>query len=116
MKNFLVQYHTPKEAVAPTVNTTPEQKAEVMKPWMAWQQVMGERKLDFGAPMRGKVRLNPKGKGPSNQSDLNGYSILPTKEIEEAVSILKSHPHLQCSDQAALETFDCSERKYKSVN
>lgn len=84
MKNFLVQYHSPKEAVAPTVNATPEQRAEVMKPCMAWQQVMGERILDYGAPMRGKVSLNPKGKGTSNQTDLNGYSIVPTKEFEEA--------------------------------
>ena len=38
MKNYLVIYHAPAEALAEAANQTPEEMAEGMKPWMAWAE------------------------------------------------------------------------------
>jgi len=49
MKKFMVIYHAPAEAVAQMESATPEQKAEGMKPWLAWKDSVGNKLVDFGA-------------------------------------------------------------------
>ncbi len=103
----MVHYHAPAEAIAQMANATPEQKAEGMKPWMDWQAKVGDKMVDLGSPMMGAFRLNADGTGSHNQSEITGYSIIQADDIETAKSLLKSHPHLQWTENVAIEIFEC---------
>lgn len=106
MKNYLVHYHAPAEAVAQMENATPEQQSEGMKPWMAWKDKAGDNLVDFGARLGRPFRLNSDGTETPLQSELTGYSIIKAKDMEEAKALLNSHPHLQWADNVAIEVFE----------
>lgn len=109
MKKFLLLYHTPEQAVAQMANMPPEQRAEKMKSWIDWKEEVGDDIAETGSPMIGRYRLNSGGYQSTLKSDLNGYSFIQAKDVEEAVSILKSHPQLKWADETALELFECYE-------
>ena len=94
MKKFMVIYHAPAEAMAQMASATPEQKAEGMKPWLAWKDSVGNKLVDFGAPLMGGTRLLPDGTTEISKKEVAGYSILQAGDIEEAKSLLSNHPHL----------------------
>ncbi len=61
MSKYLVIYHAPAEAMEMMANATEEQKAEGMKPWMAWAEKCGSHLIDLGTPLVGgpiKTRWN----------------------------------------------------------
>ena len=80
--------------MADMANATPEEKAAGMQPWLDWKESMGDRLIDFGAPMMGAHSINPGGSTAHAPSNVTGYSIIQATDIEEAKSVLKSHPHL----------------------
>lgn len=106
MKKFIVHYHSPAEAMAQMANATPEQKAAGMKPWMDWKESMGDKLIEMGSPLMGAQRINADGSTAQKQSEVTGYSIIQANDIEEAKTILKSHPHLQWADNVAIEIFE----------
>ncbi|MFK8039247.1 MAG: hypothetical protein AB8B74_13215 [Crocinitomicaceae bacterium] len=107
MKNFLLIYHSPAEATTQMANFTPEEQAEGMKPWMAWKEKMGSRLVDLGTPMTGLCRMNPDGSEVSLSTEASGYSIVQANSLDDAKLLLKGHPHLQWSDKAGIEIFEC---------
>ena len=84
MKNFIVIYHAPAEAMAAMAEATPEQKMEGMKPWMAWKDSVGDKMVDFGAPLMPGLRLLPDGTTENSTKEVTGYSILKAEDIEDA--------------------------------
>jgi hypothetical protein len=94
MPKYLVIYHAPGEAMAEMANATPEQKAEGMKPWMAWAEKTGKQLIDFGSPLMGGQRLCPDGTASNSTKEVTGYSFLEAANMDEAKSLLKGHPHL----------------------
>ena len=97
----------PAEAMAKMATATPEEKAAGMKPWMDWKEKMGNRVLDFGSPLMGAVHLNHDGSDSHNQSAVTGYSLIEANDMDDAKSMLKSHPHLQWTPDCAIEVFEC---------
>ena len=94
MKKFIVLYHAPAEAMAEMANATEEQKAEGMKPWMAWKESLGDKLADFGAPLMTGVRIKPDGSTEPSTKEVTGYSMVLANSIEEAQGLMKNHPHL----------------------
>jgi hypothetical protein len=87
MKRFLVIYNAPVEAMAGMSKATPEQKEGGMKVWFAWKDSMGDKLIDFGAPLVGGQRI---------QSD---------RSVQAAM--LSNHPHLQWEDGCDIEIHEC---------
>ena len=107
MKKFMVIYHTPAEAMAQMGEATPEQKAEGMKPWMAWKAKIGDKLVDFGTPLMGGTRLQPDGTSQMSTKEVSGYSILQANDLEEAKSLLSEHPHLAWNAGCDIEVHEC---------
>ena len=90
------------------MKSTPEQKAEMMKLWLAWKDSMGNKVVDFGTPCEGKLRLEAKAFSKEISSEIAGYSIIQASDIEEAKSLLVKHPHLSSSKEGiAIEVHEC---------
>ena len=95
MAKFIVIYHAPAEAMEQMATATPEQKAEGMKPWMAWAEKCGSKLIDLGSPLMGGLRLLPDGTSQASTKEVTGYSILEAADMDEAKSLMDGHPHLQ---------------------
>ena len=106
MKKFIVMYHAPAEAMAEMANATPEQKEEGMKPWMAWKDSVGDKLVDFGAPLMGGTRIRPDGTTEESNKDVTGYSMIQANDLAEAQSLLKNHPHLQWNGGCDIEVHE----------
>ncbi len=107
MKKFIVIYHAPAEAMKMMAEATPEQKAEGMKPWMAWKEKLGDQLLDLGSPLMGGVKLNPDGSEEMSQKEVTGYSIVQAADIAGAKALLADHPHLSWSGGCDIEVHEC---------
>ncbi len=103
MKNFLVLYHAPAEAMAQTAALTPEQQSKGMEAWMAWSQRVGDRLVDMGSPLMNGKELRGNGSENDSTKNVSGYSLLRAESMEEAQSLLEGHPHLGWNDQATIE-------------
>ena len=108
MKKYILNYHAPAEAMAKMANATPNEKAEVMKPWMAWKDKIGDSLVDMGAPMVGVYRVNSQATEANNGSEVTGYSIIQAESLEEAQTLLENHPHLEWGDNCVIEVFECA--------
>ena len=107
MKKFIVIYHAPAEAMAQMANATPEQKAEGMKPWMAWVEKCGDGVVDLGSPLMGGLRLVPDGGTEPSTKEVTGYSILQAEDMDAAQALLQGHPHLSWTDGCDIEVYEC---------
>lgn len=107
MKTFVVIYHAPVEAMAKMATATPEEKAEGMKPWMAWMEKTGSHLINSGSPFMPGLRIAPDGSTQDSTNEVTGYSILEAEDIDHAKSMLTGHPHLQWMDKCAIEVFEC---------
>lgn len=94
MKKFIAIYHTPEAAKAQMANVTPEQYAEVMKHWMAWNEKCGTNMVDLGAPVMGGQSLDTDGNWTSGNQEVGGYSILQGETEAAVKALLDGHPHL----------------------
>lgn len=93
-KRFLVIYHAPVDAMAETVNYTPEQLEAGMALWNAWAERVGSRLIDMGAPVSGGKSLTAEGALSPSTKDVAGYSFIEAEDWEELMDLLMGHPHL----------------------
>ena len=107
MKKFLVIYHAPAEAMAKMATATPEEKMEGMKPWMAWKDSVGDKLVDFGAPLMPWQRLLHNGSTAASTKEVTGYSMIQANDMEEAKSLLRNHPHLAWTGGCDIEIHEC---------
>ncbi len=94
MSKYIVIYHAPAEVMAQMGNISPEERAEGMKPWMAWAEKCGDQLVDLGTPLVGGVKLRPGGGSETSTRDVAGYSILEADSMDDAKALLEGHPHL----------------------
>src|SRR5277367_4131382 len=73
-------------------NSAPEQMAAGMAAWQAWHEKCGSAVVDLGAPLD-KSTTVAGGSGTPGKTSITGYSILQARSIEEAVTLMKDHPH-----------------------
>ncbi len=104
MSKFVFVYHapmTPAEAAPPT----PEQMEAVMGEWTAWAGKVGNGLVDFGTPLAGGVRVSTDGTSPSTR-EVAGYSILEAADLDAALELAKSHPHLNMPGGCEIEVHE----------
>lgn len=107
MKRYLVIYNVPAEAMAAMSQATQEQKEEGMKIWFDWRDTMGDKLIDFGAPLVGGQRLQSNGSVQGTANNVSGYSIIQAHNMDEAKTILANHPHLQWNENCDIEIHEC---------
>jgi len=103
MKKFIVTYHAPATDLAEAANVTPEERAEGMKPWMAWAEKCGSQLVDFGTPLMGGQTLSPDGRSSNSTKEVCGYSILEAEDMEGAKALMEGHPHLNWTGACQIE-------------
>ena len=104
MAKYVFIYHapmTPADATPPT----PEQMEAVMGLWNAWAAKVGDRLIDFGTPLAGGVRVTTEGTSSSTR-EVAGYSILQTADLDEALDLARSHPHLNMPGGCEIEVHE----------
>jgi hypothetical protein len=104
MPTYLFVYHapmTPAEAAPPS----PEQMEAVMGEWNAWAGKVGDRMVDFGAPLAGGVRVSPTGTAPSTR-EVVGYSLIEADDFDAALELARHHPHLNMPGGCEIEVHE----------
>lgn len=103
MKKFLVTYHMPIDMLENRPEPTPEQQKEGWKVWHDWKDRMGEHLIDLGAPLHFPHRIDGKANPEEVKNTLAGYSIIQANDMEEALELMKQHPHIGWADGPYLE-------------
>ena len=106
MSKYIVIYQAPAEVMAQMGNISPEERAEGMKPWMAWAEKCGDHLIDLGTPLVGGVKLHPGGVSEASTSDVAGYSVLEAASMDDAKSLLEGHPHLGWNADCDIEVYE----------
>jgi hypothetical protein len=101
MTKYVFIYHapmTPAEAAPPS----PEQMEAVMGEWTAWAGKVGDGMVDFGTPLAGGVLVTKAGTSPSTR-EVAGYSIIEAADLDAALDLARSHPHLNMPGGCEIE-------------
>lgn len=61
MKKFILLYHCSKEEQMKTSQQSAEERQNGMALWFSWKDKLGDKLVDFGAPLFGSVRILPDG-------------------------------------------------------
>lgn len=72
---------------------------------MEWAKKCGGGLVDMGAPLTNGQKVTKSGTNPSDKNVV-GYSILQAKSMQEAVEILKGHPHLEWASGCEIEVHE----------
>ncbi|HLD81974.1 MAG TPA: hypothetical protein VJA22_02085 [Patescibacteria group bacterium] len=105
MKKFIVLYHASQDAAKKMASATPEEMKAGMAPWMEWAQKCGSGLVDMGTPLGNGQKITKSGASPSTK-EVIGYSVLQAKSMDEAVEMLKGHPHLDWTDGCEIEVHE----------
>ncbi|MBO9617795.1 MAG: hypothetical protein J7539_02060 [Niabella sp.] len=103
MKKYLVLYKAPVSASKRMAEVPAEQQAEGMKAWMTWAQNCGDKLSDLGQPLANGINIISGAAAESAESEIGGFSILQAADREEALQLLKNHPHLQWNEACTIE-------------
>lgn len=96
MKKFFIFYKGP-----PTPPNASHEK------WPDWFGKVGDQLVDGGSPMQNGLVLHKDGSTSDLATNLNGYSIIQGKNIDEALSLIKDHPFLTLgTDEFSVEVFE----------
>jgi len=75
------------------------------KQWKAWYEGTGGAVVDLGAPLDQSTTLTG-GTSAAEKTAITGYSILQANSIDEAVALLKGHPHFHMPG-ASVQVLEC---------
>lgn len=106
MKQFLVIYHAPAEAMAEMSTNTEEDNAKVMEEWMAWKAKTGNAVTDFGNPVMGGHATLEGSSWKQSDKEVGGYSLLQGESFEAVQALFTDHPHLSSHPKASLEVHE----------
>jgi hypothetical protein len=105
MKKYIVLYHAPVGAMEGMSKASPEEAKKGMEPWMTWAKMCGKGLVDLGLPLGNAKKVKKDGVKESSTT-VCGYSILQAENMDEAVKMLKNHPHLQWMDSCEVEVHE----------
>jgi hypothetical protein len=105
MKKFIVIYHASEDAAKKMASASPEEMKAGMGPWMDWAKKCGIGLVDMGTPLGGGQKVTKAGTNPSTK-EVVGYSILQANSMNEAVAMLKGHPHLDWVEGCEIEVHE----------
>ncbi len=106
MKQFLVIYYAPAEAVGNMESMTQEEKMASLKPWMDWKAAHDENILNFGAPLMPGQDRNGTQEWKGSTKQVSGFSIVQSENIEGAKAMCTNHPHLSWNDACSLGVYE----------
>lgn len=101
----MVLYHAPVEAQEQMAKASPQDMKKGMEPWIAWQKKIGASLVDMGTPLAFGRRITKSGTGSSSRN-VAGYSIIQAESMDDAVKLVKDHPHLMWMDGAEIEVHE----------
>lgn len=107
MKNYLALYISPIEEQVKYANSTPEQKAAGMAPWMEWLNRSGDQIVDFGAPTGPGAEQSQSVDWKPLQNEVSGYSIVKAENLKAARELFLDHPHTNESAKNSIEVHEC---------
>jgi hypothetical protein len=110
MNKYLVLYRSEGRLTGGSVaemfaKSTPEQMAAGMAAWQAWHAKAGSAVLDLGAPLDKSTTVAGTS-GTPGQTTITGYSLLQAGSMDEAVELMKDHPHFHMGG-ATVEILEC---------
>jgi hypothetical protein len=110
VKKFLVLYRSEGALSGVSVaemfaKATPEQLQAGMAAWKAWHDSAAGAVSDLGAPLGGSTTLAG-GAASSSPTAITGYSFLQAATMEDAVALLKGHPHFHMPG-ASVQILEC---------
>lgn len=105
MKKYIVIYHAPEEAAKKMADVSPEDARKGMEPWFAWQEKVGSGMVDMGTPLGNGIQVTKSGTTPSTK-EVVGYTILQAESLDEALEMVKGHPHLEWVDGCSVEVHE----------
>jgi hypothetical protein len=85
--------------------STPEQMAAGMAAWRAWYEKCGAAVVDLGAPLDKSTTVTG-GSGAPSKTSITGYTLLQAGSLEEAVTLMKDHPHFHMPG-ASVQVLEC---------
>ncbi len=62
--------------------------------------------VDMGTPLGNGQKVTKNGTTPSTK-EVVGYSVIQANSMEDAVELLKGHPHLDWVDSCEIEVHEC---------
>ena len=96
MKQFLLLYKGP-----PTPPGASHEK------WPEWFGKIGNHLVDRGSPMENGRVLRQDGSTGDSATNLNGYSIIQAKNVDEVLRLIKDHPFLTLgTNEFTIEVFE----------
>jgi len=110
MKKYLVLYQSEGALSGVSVaemfaRSTPEQMKAGMAAWQAWHQKSGSAMVDLGAPLDKSTTLAGGSVAPG-KSAITGFTMLQANSMEEAVSLMKEHPHFH-GPGSSIQILEC---------
>lgn len=105
MKKFTVLYFAPIEEQKKMAEKNPAEIIEGMKPWLDWQEKVGDALVEMGAPLINGKKITKSGVSDS-EKEVAGYSVLQAESIDEVSTLLENHPHLEMMDDAEIEVYE----------
>lgn len=105
MKKFVVIYHASEEAARKMASADSTEMKAGMEPWMAWAKRCGKGLVDLGAPLGNGKKVTKKEIAPSDKGVV-GYSILQANSMDEALSMLENHPHIEWTAGCEIEVHE----------
>lgn len=105
MKKFIVIYHASEEATKKMSAADSAEMKAGMEPWMAWAKRCGNNLVDLGAPL-GNGKKVTKNETTSSNKGVVGYSILQADSMEDAILMLKGHPHIEWTAGCEIEVHE----------
>lgn len=105
MKKFMVLYFAPIEEQKKMADKSPGEMMEDMKPWLQWQEKMGDTLVEMGAPLINGKKITKSGVTDS-EKEVAGYSVIQAESIDKASELLENHPHFDLFDGAQIEVYE----------
>ncbi len=105
MKKYIVLYHAPVGAMEKMAKVSPEDAKKGMEPWMAWAKKCGTGLVDIGLPLGQSKSVSNSGVSDVSTT-VCGYSVLQAKNMDEAVNMLKGHPHAAWMDSCSVQVHE----------
>ena len=105
MKKFIVLYHASETAAEKMASASPEEMKKGMEQWMDWAGRCGSGLVEMGTPLGNGRKVTKEALAPSEKGVV-GYSVLQTESMDEAVRMLKEHPHFDWTVGCEIEVHE----------
>jgi len=110
MNRYLVLYRSEAALDGMTVSemlarVTPAQMEAGMAAWRAWYEKCGSAVVDRGTPLDKSTTVK-EGSAAAGKTSITGYTIIQAGSMDEAVSLVKDHPHF-FAPGSSVEIIEC---------